>query len=286
MATFTLQEDIELVQELLGMDSRSLSAELGVSRMTLNRWGKDPEQASPAKLEAFYGYAFSRGLRLCEIHAQLFQEESRARNLVPLFHGSKAGIEGALSLSKSRTDNDFGKGLYCGESLEQAGSFVARFPRPVCYFVAFEEQALRKAAFHVNTEWMLAIALFRGKLADYAGHPTLEALMEKVGEADYVVAPIADNRMFDLINSFVEGEITDAQCEHGLSATSLGFQYVLRSNAALQNVVKLQPHYVCSAEKAAYLEARQERVRIGSDKAKAAKRAYRSEGRYIEELLS
>ncbi len=286
MTWCTLQEDIELVQELLGIDSRSLSAELGISRMTFNRWGKNPNQASPAKLEAFYSYAFNRGLRLCEIHAQLFLEESRARNLVPLFHGSKGGIDGPLSLSRSRTDNDFGKGLYCGESLEQAGSFIARFPHPICYFVAFDEHALRKAVFHVNTEWMLAIALFRGKLGDYSGHPALETLTEKVNEADYVVAPIADNRMFDLIDSFIEGEITDAQCEHSLSATSLGSQFVLRSNAALQNVVKLQPHYVCSAEKSAYLEAQRERMRIGSDKVKAAKRAYRSEGRYIEELLS
>ena len=37
-----------------------------------------------------------------------------------LFHGSKAGIDGKLSLDKSKKANDFGKGFYCGESLEQS----------------------------------------------------------------------------------------------------------------------------------------------------------------------
>lgn len=283
---FALREDIELVQELLGMDSRALSSQLGISRMTLNRWAKDPGHASPAKIEAFYSFAFDRGLRLNEIHAQLFGEESRARGLVPLFHGSKAGIEGPLSLGRSRADNDFGKGFYCGENLGQAASFVARFPRPVCYFVAFDGRGLRGQSFQVNTEWMLAIALFRGKLDDFAQHPVLRKIAQKVADADYIVAPIADNRMFDIIDSFIEGEITDSQCEHSLSATSLGAQYVLRSEAALRGVVKTQPHYLCAAEKAANLDARRERMRIGADKVKAAKRQFRAQGRYIEELLS
>jgi len=31
--------------------------------------------------------------------------------------------------------------------------------------------------------------------------------------------------MFEIIDSFIEGEITDVQCQHCLSATNLGKQY-------------------------------------------------------------
>ena len=32
--------------------------------------------------------------------------------------------------------------------------------------------------------------------------------------------------MFQIINSFIDGEITDEQCKHCLAATNLGYQYV------------------------------------------------------------
>lgn len=286
MEQYPLAEDIELVQELLGLDSREFSARIGISRMTLNRWAKDPGQASWDKLDVFYGFAFDNGIRLNEIHAQLFIEETRARGLIPLFHGSKQGIRIPLSASNSRSDNDFGQGFYCGESFAQAAMFVSRYPQPVCYFAALDAAGLTVKTFSVDDEWMLAVALFRGKLDEYAGHRSLREIKASIDAADYIIAPIADNRMFQIIDSFMDGEITDEQCRHSLSATNLGYQYVLKSPKAIRAVVRLQPHFLASAERVAYLAAQQERVRLGTDKVKAAKRTYRAQGRYIEELLS
>jgi len=79
--------------------------------------------------------------------------------------------------------------------------------------------------------------------------------------------------------------ITDEQCKHSLSATGLGLQYALRTDAALQGIVSFQPHYLCEAEKAAYLQDHGKRMGVRTDKAKAAKRKYRAVGRYVEELL-
>ena len=286
MEQLPLREDVELVQELLGMDSRTLSADLGISRMTLNRWAKEPEKASHDKLESFYGYAYGKGVKLNEIHAQLFIEETLEHGLKPLFHGSKQGIEGELSLDASRADNDFGSGFYCGESYAQAAMFVARFSRSLCYFVAFDERSLRKRSFAVDDEWMLAVARFRGKLGEWADKQHIQALVRSVDASDCIVAPIADNRMFEIIDSFIDGEITDEQCRHGLSATNLGMQYVLKSQEALRQVVRLQPHFLCAAEKASLLVAQKERAALGGDKVKAAKRKYRAQGLYIEELIS
>ena len=283
---FPLEEDIELVQELLCVDSRSLSDSLGISRMTLNRWSKHPEQASRQKLEAFYGYAFSQGIHLNEIHAQLFIEEARSRGLVPLFHGSKRGIDGPLAIGASRADNDFGQGFYCGESFRQSAMFVANYPEAVAYEVAFDPRGLVEQAFAVDRNWMLAVALFRGKLAEYSGHPALESIAALVAAADFVRAPIADNRMFRIIDSFIDGEITDVQCERSLSATSLGFQYVMKSHRALDHIVRIEPHYLCGPEKSHYLSQQQEHTKTGIDKSKAARRMYRNQGMYIEEVLS
>ena len=81
---------------------------------------------------------------------------------------------------------------------------------------------------------MIAIAYFRGWLNDYKDSPLIKRLVSKLSDYDVIIAPIADNRMFDIIAEFVENEITDEQCRHALAATNLGFQYVLKTNKTLK----------------------------------------------------
>ena len=104
-------------------------------------------------------------------------------------------------------------------------------------------------------------------------------------DVDYIVAPIADNRMFEIIDQFIDGEITDIQCQHCLSATNLGNQYVFISEKALNQVEILERCYLANAEKEAYLTARQEGYEMNRDKVKVARRQYRDQGNYIEDIL-
>ena len=102
---------------------------------------------------------------------------------------------------------------------------------------------------------------------------------------DIIIAPIADNRMFDIISEFVRGEITDLQCEHALAATNLGFQYVLKSENALKNISLIKPLYVCSREKEKLVNLRLEMSDLSQDKVRVARIEYRGKGQYIDELL-
>lgn len=283
---YEVASDIELAQELLGCSRRELACRIGLSNMTLNRCMKEPRQASERTLSLFYEYAFSQGLRFNKIKAQLYKEDFADSDAIVLFHGSKSGIEGPLSLGASRSNNDFGRGFYCGESFEQSAMFVARFPQSSVYMVAFFPGGLSELRFSVDQDWMLAVALFRGKLSMFADHPRITQLRQRVEAADYLVAPIADNRMFEIIDSFIEGEITDEQCRHCLSATNLGLQYVFTTPEALERVAILEQCFLCRSEKDSYLSSRSEELRTGLDKVKAAKRQYRGRGRYIEEVLS
>ena len=71
---------------------------------------------------------------------------------------------------------------------------------------------------------MMTIAYYRGTLGSYENHPLIRKLVNDVEGNDYIIAPIADNRMYQIINSFIEGEITDQQCMHCLASTNLGKQ--------------------------------------------------------------
>lgn len=49
---------------------------------------------------------------------------------------------------------------------------------------------------------MMTIAYYRGSLDEYKEHQRVVQLIEQSGDCDYIIAPIADNRMFPIINSF------------------------------------------------------------------------------------
>lgn len=284
MNDFALCTDIEIVMELLDITAKDLADNIGVTPTTISRWRKREEQVSSSNLNAFYNFAFRKGIRLNKIKEQLFKEDC-GRNSIILFHGAKTYIDGRISIEKSKSTNDFGRGFYCGESLEQSAMFVANYPESSLYILEFDKTDLSYTQLNVDRDWMLLIAYFRNKLNDYAKHPVILDLLSKLEGVDYIVAPIADNRIFEIIDSFIDGEITDVQCQHCLSATNLGNQYVFVTDKALSQLQILRHCYLASDEKSYYLSYKQEESRVGNDKVKVARKKYRGKGEYIEDIL-
>lgn len=282
---FPFWDDMEIVRELLDMTMDELADAIGVSRMTINRWKKDTDSINPRHLAAFYSMAFRKGIRLNKIREQLFREDYTDDSHTILFHGAKTYIEGLPDLQKSRKNNDFGRGFYCGESLEQSAMFVSNYPDSSLYMVRFDKENLAFKKFGVNREWMIMIAYFRGRLGEFEQSSVVIELICAIRDIDYIIAPIADNRMFEIIDSFIDGEITDVQCRHCLSATNLGNQYVFLTPKALEQVEILSHCYLAEEEKEHYLQSRKESVEMNRDKVKIARKQYRGQGQYIEEIL-
>lgn len=282
---FQIIQDIETVIELTELSIDEFAKELGVSRVTVNNWLSGKKDISEKNISAFYEYTFRKGIRLNKIKEQLYAEEIVDKSEVLLFHGAKTRIEGKLCLDCSKKKNDFGTGFYCGENLEQSAMFVATFPSSSLYMLKFDCTNLRGKEFCVNRDWMLMIAYFRERLGEYANSELIKELVAEMQGVDYIVAPIADNRMFEIIDQFIDGEITDEQCQHCLSATNLGKQYVFVSEKALNQVELLERCYLAQAEKESYLMSRQESYEMNRDKVKVARKQYRDKGNYIEDIL-
>ncbi len=285
MTDYGIRDDIEILIELKNLTVQELAMEVGVSRATVQRWLKDDTMISAAHRDRLYDYAFQNKINLNRIKEQLFREDYTDNDHIVLFHGAKTEITGALSLQYARKNNDFGQGFYCGENFEQSAMFVSNFPKSSVYILCFQKKDLNMKQYRVDQDWMLTIAYFRGRLGEYANKPMIQDMIETLKNIDYVIAPIADNRMFEIIDSFIDGEITDVQCQHLLSATDLGYQYVCLSQRALDNIRILRHCYLSPAEKTYYLEARQQASALGRDKVRVARRQYRGQGRYIEEIL-
>ena len=283
--SYQVTDDIELIKELLNISSSEFAEDIGVTPETLSRWNSLTQEISPEHIEKIYDFAFSNEIHLNKIKEQFYKEDCKDKNRIILFHGAKNSIEGNISIDKSRGTNDFGKGFYCGESLEQSAMFVSGFKDSSLYIYEFDKSGLSGTQFFVDREWMLTIAYFRGRLAEYANHPIIQGMIRKVEKKDYIVAPIADNRMFEIIDSFIDGEITDEQCRHCLSATNLGNQYVFKTEKAIRQLEFKRHCYLCEKEKKHYLTSKQEESKIGNDKVKIARKQFRGQGEYIEDIL-
>lgn len=277
--------DIGVICELLNITSMDFARQIGVSAETVSRWKSGFSEVTAENLNGIYDFAFDKGIKLNRIKEQLYKEDCIGQNKVVLFHGSKNVIEGEVSIGKSKDTNDFGKGFYCGESLEQSAMFVSGYPESSLYIAEFDKSGLEGTQFFVDRDWMLMIAYFRGRLAEYARHPIIQRVLKRIEHVDYVVAPIADNRMFEIIDNFIDGEITDVQCQHCLSATNLGNQYVLKTPKAICQLVFKRHCWLGDKEKQFYLISKQEESKIGNDKVKIARRQYRGQGSYIEDIF-
>lgn len=281
-----LTNDISIICGVLQLSEAELAKKLGVSIETINNWKKGINEPSAANLEKFYSFAYSRKINLNNVYEQLFKEEKETDGHVVLFHGAKKDFSLPIDfLSNSKATNDFGVGFYLGETFEQAANYISVLNRNFVYCFCLNTKNLKIYKFGVDTEWMIAIAYHRGWLENYKNNSLVEKIVGKLPSYDIIIAPIADNRMFDIIAEFVEGEITDEQCKHALSATNLGFQYVLKTSKALEGIELLREMYVCEKEKSMCLENRRLLAENGSQKVKIARIKYKNQGHYIEEIL-
>ena len=281
---YNFKQDLKAIRGILELTQVELAEQLGVEQKTISRNELGKNEPTARLLEQVYSYAFEKKIKLNRLKEMLWTDNLESNHKL-LFHGAKSSIVGELNLHAGRANNDFGQGFYAGESYEQAISFISGFEKSSVYFLDFNDRNLKGKKYEVNQEWMMTIAYYRGVLEEYKAHPIVKKLVEESQNCDYIIAPIADNRMFQIINSFINGEITDEQCKHCLAATHLGFQYVFISEQAIKQVKLIERCYISNNEKEYYKNIRTEDTKLGDDKVKLAKRQYRGKGKYIDEIL-
>ena len=101
-----------------------------------------------------------------------------------------------------------------------------------------------------------------------------------------VIAPIADNLMYDTLRQFSSGFMTDEQCFHALSANQLGLQYILKSERSLGNITPIARLYLAELERARYAKIKQIESMNGFAKLRISLSEYQNKGLYIDGILS
>lgn len=201
-----------------------------------------------------------------------------------LYHGSKGGIESAIR-PISRDLCDFGRGFYMGTETHQPLTLICNFPHPVLYTVDFNLAGLDVLELPAGNDWAMLIAYCRGKLDALKGSALYGRMREMESSFDAVIGPIADDRMFIVLDRFFNGEITDAALVACLSTLQLGNQYVAKTNRACDAVSIVESRILEESELEALRESSMEQREVGIAQAERICREHRREGLYFDELL-
>lgn len=282
---YNFDKDFKAIRGVLDISQKEFAKVLDTEQKTISNIESKDSYPSKTIVESAFTYAFKKDVKINKLK-ELLCRDNLSHNEKLLFHGSKGEIKGDIDVNFGRGNNDFGKGFYTGESYEQAVSFISTYDDPSVYFMSFDDSDLKCKRYSVDREWMTTIAYYRESLEEYENHPLIEKIIKESRDCDYIIAPIADNKMFETINEFIEGNLTDEQCKHCLATTNLGMQYVFLTEKAASSLKIVERCYVCNKEREYYKKLKEDYRKLGNDKVKLAKAQYRGVGKYIDEVLA
>lgn len=282
---YNFDKDFKAIRDVLDISQKEFAKVLDTEQKTISNIESKDSYPSKTIVESAFTYAFKKDVKINKLK-ELLCRDNLSHNEKLLFHGSKGEIKGDIDVNYGRGNNDFGKGFYTGESYEQAVSFISTYDDPSVYFMSFDDSDLKCKRYSVDSEWMMTIAYYRESLEEYENRPLIKKIIAESRDCDYIVAPIADNKMFETINEFIEGNLTDEQCKHCLADTNLGMQYVFLTEKAASRLKIVERCYVCDKEREYYKKIKEDYRKLGNDKVKLAKAQYRGIGKYIDEVLA
>ena len=203
---------------------------------------------------------------------------------VRLYHGSKAGLSGAIA-PLSRNACDFGRGFYMGEDSHQPLTLICDDENPVLYTLDFKLDGLNVVEFQPDLDWALFVAFNRGKLEAYRDKPFYERFRRMRDEADVIFGKIANDKMFTVLNLFFRGLIGVPALVKAMSVINIGNQYCARTEKACSQIVRIDEKRF-SANECAILKDRCHRQRArGASEAERICQVYRREGESYYEIL-
>ena len=283
MKSFNLKKDLPTIRDLFNLSRDEFAQEIGLSRMNIHRIETGLIETTPASLEAIYSFPYEKKFNLNKAKEMLFDDNKHEQTL--LFHGAKEEIKD-INVNHLNGKKDLGAGLYLAENYDSASMWVCEFKEGTVYaFYLKPDPSLKVTKFTVSKEWLYAVLYYRGVLNNYVLTDEIKGIIQQIEESDIVIAPIADNRMYDIIRNFSQSLISDIQCLHALSATDLGMQYLIRTEKAKKLLRCLDRMYISKLEKHELINRKNKHANFGENKAQLATREYAHQGNFIHELF-
>lgn len=278
---YNVSQDLKFISEFMSLSLGQLSEQIDIPKETLSRINNGAFNPSNEMLERIYGFIYDKNIKLNEIKVEAYK---RNHNVV-LFHGAKDELKGELSLDYSRSDVDFGVGFYTGDNYNQSLDFICQTKTGSVYILDVDYSDLKVLNLDVSLEWIILIAINRGKLDKYKSTKLYQELTEKLNSYDVIIAPIADNRMFTTIDDFTNYAITTEQAIHAIKDLSLGKQIVFKTKKALAHIKILERLFITKDEKRVAIKGKIQKIMDADSFVTQAYQKYIRKGLYINEVF-
>ena len=274
---------IKTIRQSAGMNQEQFAKALGTTALSINRWENGKTQPNKMAQTQLFEFCKKNNIDLFDYIAKQVNRKADDDKFI-VYHGSKKGISGRIS-PISREFCDFGKGFYLGTDPTQPLTLICDEEKPVFYTMKFDLTGLKVLNVEMNLEWAMLIAYYRGYMDEVRGSEIYRKF-EKMAEGyDVIYGYIANDRMYRVMKSFFEKEITDAALIHSLSALDLGRQYVCKTEKACDRLEIVDKKELTLLELAILRDKSIVRRQQGIDLTEEILLKYRREGKFFDEIM-
>ena len=283
-----MQEIIKAIRKQAQLSQNEFADALQVSFSTVNRWENGKVIPNQLAQMSIHEYAKSKGIavdtmvyeKICKAKEALILQPNR----MLLYHGSKAGINGAIA-PVSREHCDFGRGFYMGTIPEQPLTLISAFEQSRFYLLSVDMTGMSTLKILPDIDWAMLVAFHRGRMESIKGSAFYRKYAELADKQDFLIGNIADDRMFFVLDNFFQGNITDIALISSLSALKLGEQVVAITQKAC-DAIRIEKEIPLSfLEKKALQEAAEQNRAKGIALADEICKKHRREGLFFDEIL-
>ena len=252
---------------------------------TTKRCSCEVKQTQPNKMAQTQLFEFCKknNIGLFDYIAKQVKRDADDNRLI-VYHGSKKGITCKIE-PISRESCDFGKGFYLGTDPAQPLTLICDEDKPILYTMKLDLTGLKVLKVEMNLEWAMLIAYYRGYMDEVKGSEIYKKYERLADGYDVILGYIANDRMYRVMKSFFEKEITDVALIHSLSALDLGRQYVCKTAKACDQLEIVDKKELTSLELAILRDKSIVRRQEGIDLTEEILLKYRREGKFFDEIL-
>ncbi len=236
------------------------------------------------QLDLLFDFCKNNNIDLFDYLVSEIKRDATNNKLI-VYHGSKKGIDGGIA-PLSREACDFGKGFYLGTDPAQPLTLICDEDKPVLYTMKLDLTGLKVLTIEKSLEWAMLIAYFRGYMDEAKGSKIYKKYETMTDGYDVVVGYIANDRMYRVMKSFFEKEITDVALIHSLSSLKLGRQYVLKTLKACNQLEILDKREMKPLELNILRDKSIVRRQEGINLIEEILIKYRREGKFFDEILN
>jgi len=274
---------IKTIRQSAGMNQEQFAKALGTTALSINRWENGKTQPNKMAQTQLFEFCKKNNIDLFDYIAKQVKRDADDNRLI-VYHGSKKGITGKIE-PISRESCDFGKGFYLGTDPAQPLTLICDEDKPILYTMKLDLTGLKVLKVEMNLEWAMLIAYYRGYMDEVKGSEIYKKYERLADGYDVILGYIANDRMYRVMKSFFEKEITDVALIHSLSALDLGRQYVCKTAKACDQLEIVDKRELTSLELAILRDKSIVRRQEGIDLTEEILLKYRREGKFFDEIL-